>query len=987
MLVEAPVKRRKGSQHQKEEHFGLRPQEALRSGHLQGACRDAPGAAEESWLPNIPQTSNSINVYSQGNVPTINALRSIGSQKLPSLDANITVPSVQHGDSHACPSMAVPYDSSEWIPATLTAGPGLLHIPSLDPAGLLPDNAPCQSIPNIEDASADATCSTPWPADLSSEAFPDFQQSLNSPHTPSAAQHGAVQSAQTSSSLELLTNQAGYADQFTSPIQSSSASLELPSPAADGVASPVAERLSQLREINQLRGLTPRTAKHKALYHKNLQDLCPGQRWIELSPALAPSSINRSMATLEMWCEGRLAGGAGLTFAAAGPMFKLVLLADLAAVPMSAWQNFAGHLTAQVVNAQTFSRQRGDALEQCSAQICAAVTTAWFTVTALSPLHSEAVQAMEGAGFDTAGNFREDPPTTITYPTRTLLDMLELTEHQQSLAKVIWRDWHADLASVKEDRRRILSCLQASGAATFMQYGMRPDSYSETNTILQQAAALAENSALQQEITLQGQRRFMLEICSPESAARLWTAVWPHWPDKADLLRQPGYTDAPAKRMRHCHSWIDHGSTQQQSSGPWDWPFMDPMASQASVLSSDAFSEACGVGLENTLSGSLPAMTDLSSEAFCDPDTSSGKLPQTEPIEDTSNGSLGSAHHEVLASSLQDLSSSQAIHDDLHQRPLPSIFADVDLTSLRPHMPGQVRQHRDHAVDGQINAGQTASGQCMLRLSNACLSKQAWSTDLQRSLATHPAVGYSLDAKMYSSSANVSRLSSSTAQRMRRTNAERSHAWEEVRRHRHPSSPVPKLVGQQENQLLQLLHSLAQPAMDSAVAPVTHRLSCMRGINQLRGMTARTAKYKALYRSNLGELCPSQRWVQLCPWLAPPSISQSMATLAAWSEGRLPSSTGHTVAPLGRLFKPVPLAELAMVPLSAFENCVGHLVAQIVNAQIFSKTSGDAPAQRSAEIVGALTTQWFYVAALSLEHTDAVQAMEGNGFNQAGKQI
>ncbi|KAK9865523.1 hypothetical protein WJX84_002504 [Apatococcus fuscideae] len=306
----------------------------------------------------------------------------------------------------------------------------------------------------------------------------------------------------------------------------------------DGVASPVAERLSQLREINQLRGLTPRTAKHKALYHKNLQDLCPGQRWIELSPALAPSSINRSMATLEMWCEGRLAGGAGLTFAAAGPMFKLVLLADLAAVPMSAWQNFAGHLTAQVVNAQTFSRQRGDALEQCSAQICAAVTTAWFTVTALSPLHSEAVQAMEGAGFDTAGNFREDPPTTITYPTRTLLDMLELTEHQQSLAKVIWRDWHADLASVKEDRRRILSCLQASGAATFMQYGMRPDSYSETNTILQQAAALAENSALQQEITLQGQRRFMLEICSPESAARLWTAVWPHWPDKADLLRQ-----------------------------------------------------------------------------------------------------------------------------------------------------------------------------------------------------------------------------------------------------------------------------------------------------------------------------------------------------------------------------------------------------------------------------------------------------------------
>lgn len=32
-----------------------------------------------------------------------------------------------------------------------------------------------------------------------------------------------------------------------------------------------------------------------------------------------------------------------------------------------------------------------------------------------------------------------------------------------------------------------------------------------------------------------------------------------------------------------------------------------------------------------------------------------------------------------------------------------------------------------------------------------------------------------------------------------------------------------------------------------------------------------------------------------------------------------------------------------------------------------------------------MTVMWFYVAALSLEHSDAVQAMEGHGFDKAGR--
>ena len=100
------------------------------------------------------------------------------------------------------------------------------------------------------------------------------------------------------------------------------------------------------------------------------------------------------------------------------------------------------------------------------------------------------------------------------------------------------------------------------------------------------------------------------------------------------------------------------------------------------------------------------------------------------------------------------------------------------------------------------------------------------------------------------------------------------------------------------------------------------------------------------------ELCPGQRWTQLCPWLAPAPISQSMAKLEAWREGRLPEGAGHYVAAASPLFQPVLLAELALVPISALENLVGHFTAQIVNAQTFSRSPGDAPEQRSMQIVG-----------------------------------
>ena len=91
---------------------------------------------------------------------------------------------------------------------------------------------------------------------------------------------------------------------------------------------------------------------------------------------------------------------------------------------------------------------------------------------------------------------------------------LRLTSHQQQLARAIWRRLHGDLAVAKTERQRIIDDLQASGMSARVLQGLQLDSFSETTAILGQAAALAENSAIQQEITLHSHRQFILQVCT-----------------------------------------------------------------------------------------------------------------------------------------------------------------------------------------------------------------------------------------------------------------------------------------------------------------------------------------------------------------------------------------------------------------------------------------------------------------------------------------
>ncbi|KAK9843325.1 hypothetical protein WJX74_010371 [Apatococcus lobatus] len=306
----------------------------------------------------------------------------------------------------------------------------------------------------------------------------------------------------------------------------------LAKPVTDSCTSPFAHRLSTLRDINGLRGLTARTHKYKAMYCQNLRVLCPQWRWVELSPSLEPTALSGSMATVLAWRDGHMPQAAGLPFAAVGPLFKPAALSDLATVPISGWKNFGGHLLSQMVNAKAFSRSSGDEAARYSLQLMA-----WFTLTALSEEHSETIQAMDGHGFTADGYFMETSGSRCAY-VPGLLDMLQLTKQQQKLAKSIWGELNADLAAAMEDRQRILCQLQASSAIASMQHGMQPDRVSETKAVLEQAVALAENSLIFHEITLHSQRRLLLQVLSPEGVAAIYTSTWPRWPDKGQLLRQ-----------------------------------------------------------------------------------------------------------------------------------------------------------------------------------------------------------------------------------------------------------------------------------------------------------------------------------------------------------------------------------------------------------------------------------------------------------------
>lgn len=94
-------------------------------------------------------------------------------------------------------------------------------------------------------------------------------------------------------------------------------------------------------------------------------------------------------------------------------------------------------------------------------------------------------------------------------------------------------------------------------------------------------------------------------------------------------------------------------------------------------------------------------------------------------------------------------------------------------------------------------------------------------------------------------------------------------------------------------------------------------------------------------------LVPQVKWIKLAPELAPPIISDPLATLSNWYKGTV---AGNAPA---RPFAP---AELVNVPLRTWNRLAVNLLARAKNARYLSKSSGDALFQASLQSVGEPAT-------------------------------
>ena len=298
---------------------------------------------------------------------------------------------------------------------------------------------------------------------------------------------------------------------------------------------------------------------------------------------------------------------------------------------------------------------------------------------------------------------------------------------------------------------------------------------------------------------------------------------------------------------------------------------------QPNRMSAEAVPEVHGSGDAEMLHTSLSELLDFSSEALSGldgmDDSFGSQLPRR-PFDPSRT--------EDPAEPAEQVSPAFASH--LAEGPLPSIFDDVDLSGLGSHDPAAINQDND--VRNFSHPGQATANARLLNLDSTSLRKplsRAHPTDLDTGHASdaaglkhardnlRPSNGVTWDGSMPPAADGIPLISrakavtpanagrcqaadaghrqqqplSSRAKAVAAANADQ--APDAVYRQQQPSeAPSKPLVVPKESQLVQLLHTFAQPVTDSS-----DRLVSLGEINQLRGATPRTLRYKALYHKNL----------------------------------------------------------------------------------------------------------------------------------------
>ena len=117
---------------------------------------------------------------------------------------------------------------------------------------------------------------------------------------------------------------------------------------------------------------------------------------------------------------------------------------------------------------------------------------------------------------------------------------LNLTKRQIGLCKEIWQQYSIEMGHAQAERVEILAKLQSSNIEGPISRGVLSTGatgFSQTVKLLDVAAELAANSALQTEIALHSHRRFNLQVCSPQMMCQMFCNNFPHFRCMSETLQ------------------------------------------------------------------------------------------------------------------------------------------------------------------------------------------------------------------------------------------------------------------------------------------------------------------------------------------------------------------------------------------------------------------------------------------------------------------
>ncbi|KAK9822731.1 hypothetical protein WJX74_001177 [Apatococcus lobatus] len=268
--------------------------------------------------------------------------------------------------------------------------------------------------------------------------------------------------------------------------------------------------LATILELNTLRGVTYTAVESLRAHHLEGLVIQPG--WMEYS--LSPDG-GGVLKTLQAFRRGLEDTPLAMSITGRQGTTPLRMLTQ---IPLQQWPAIVGRMIRQACDARTFSHQPHDVFARKAVQISSEMCILAYGIMTFSEAHSEVFASMQGSVL---GQGPADIPPRIELAAARL----NLSKYQIRLCKEIWRECCMEMAQAQAERRQIFETLQSSSIEEFIRDGalhqQSGSSYSQCLKLLEAAAELAANSALQTEIVMHSRRRFNLQVCTPEMITSL----------------------------------------------------------------------------------------------------------------------------------------------------------------------------------------------------------------------------------------------------------------------------------------------------------------------------------------------------------------------------------------------------------------------------------------------------------------------------------